>query len=144
MTFWRGRGLSGKKSRHRSGILLLEVIATMVVLSVGLVMVTRSFSTSLRAARAVQNYFYAAVRIENLIWEIEDSSVGEGEELAGEGTDQDSYGEFQWYVRRSELATPGLSEADVSVEWKETRRTEGMNIKTLYYVPPVKKEEEEE
>ncbi|MCH7590371.1 type II secretion system protein [PVC group bacterium] len=116
----------------RPGMLLLEVIVAMVVLSVGLTMMMRSFSISIKAARVVQNYFYAVVRVENLVWDLEENYVS----LQGEGKRSDMYGEYQTAVDSFDLSPQALKKSTVEVYWQEGKRREGVKFISLFYVPP--------
>ena len=120
-----------KEIEKKQGMLLLEVIVAMVVLSVGLTMMMRSFSISIKAARVVQNYFYAVVRAENLVWDLEENYAG----LQGEGKRSDMYGEYQTAVDSFDLSPQALKKSTVEVYWQEGKRREGVKFTSLFYVP---------
>ena len=121
-----------KEIEKKQGMLLLEVIVAMLVLSVGLTMMMRSFSISIKAARVVQNYFYAVVRVENLVWDLEENYVS----LQGEGKRSDMYGEYQTAVDSFDLSPQALKKSTVEVYWQEGKRREGVKFISLFYVPP--------
>ena len=126
-----------KEIEKKQGMLLLEVIVAMVVLSVGLTMMMRSFSISIKAARVVQNYFYAVVRVENLVWDLEENYVS----LQGEGKRSDMYGEYQTAVDSFDLSPQTLKKSTVEVYWQEGKRREGVKFTSLFYVSlPVESE----
>ena len=121
-----------KEIEKKQGMLLLEVIVAMIVLSVGLTMMMRSFSISIKAARVVQNYFYAVVRAENLVWDLEENYAS----LQGEGKRSDMYGEYQTAVDSFDLSPQALKKSTVEVYWQEGKRREGVKFISLFYVPP--------
>jgi type II secretory pathway pseudopilin PulG len=55
--------------RKNRGFLLLEVILTVTILSVGLVLVLRSFTTSLRTLKVSQGLLIANLLLEQKIWQ---------------------------------------------------------------------------
>ena len=120
-----------EETEKKHGMLLLEVIVAMLVLSVGLTMMMRSFSISIKAARVVQNYFYAVVRAENLVWDLEENYAG----LQGEGKRSDMYGEYQTAVDSFDLSPQALKKSTVEVYWQEGKRREGVKFTSLFYVP---------
>lgn len=120
----------------------MEVIVALVLLSVGLTMITRSFSISLKAARVVQNYFYAVMRMEDVLWKLHEGELRLDDAESLGSTSEDDYGTYDWEIVDSAIEPEGLHHVKVSVEWKEQRRNEGIVIETYVYQAPPDNEED--
>lgn len=120
-----------KAGRSRSGFLLFEVMVTITILSLGLVMVLRSFASSLGAARFAQNYTEAILLAEEKLWEWEkvDAIIPE-EPMSG-----DLPGGFRWKLEATPLEdASNLNEVKVAVSWKERGRQEEVSLATYLKV----------
>lgn len=69
---------------------LIEVMLAVAILSIGLVLVVRSYVTSLRAIKASQNFLIANLLLEEKIWEKQE----EGMRRRGEATFEEEEGKF--------------------------------------------------
>lgn len=127
----------------RVGFLLFEVMVTVAILSLGLVLILRSFTTSLAAVRTSQEYMWACLLVEEKIGELEEES-----EVTRKVTTTPSRGEFtltsekdRWREKfRWEIATKGLRDEEgeetpldkvtVTVAWKEGGREREVRLTT--------------
>ena len=57
--------------RNKRGFLLVEVLITVVILSVGLTLITRSFMMSLRALDAIKQYTGGYLLLEQKLLDLE-------------------------------------------------------------------------
>ena len=57
--------------RNRKGYLLLEVVASIAVIAIGLTVILRSFTSSLRASKIAQEYFEASLLVQDKMAELE-------------------------------------------------------------------------
>ena len=61
--------------KKNKGLLLFEVMLTIIILSVGLTLILRSFYSSLNATKIAQYYTTATLLIEDKMWELENEGV---------------------------------------------------------------------
>ena len=113
-----------KPENPRKGFLLLEVMLTVGILSVGLVFVSRALSTSMRAAKAASNYSRAidfvcekAGLIELMPEEYVLGEDRRKEENGAFASDKD----FRWYYVLEKFDEYNVSMLEVDVSWKEGR-----------------------
>ena len=64
--------MSMSNRRNRKGYLLLEVVASIAVIAIGLAVILRSFTSSLRASKIAQEYFEASLRVQDKMAELEE------------------------------------------------------------------------
>ena len=110
------------------GFLLLEVLLALAVLSGGIVLVFRAFSSSLRAARTSEARFQAALLVEGRLWDLE--QLGHVETV-------ESYDPILNRSVRWDLAALEPQDADVSwrtweltLVWKEGSREETFSLQS--------------
>jgi len=126
---------SWKVGRNKKGFLLFEVMVTVAILSLGLTLILRSFTTSLSAARISQNYMLACLLLEEKMWELEEEAESTKkittEPSRGEfatSNEKDKWRErFSWEIACEDLLDEereetSLDKVTVTVAWKEGRR----------------------
>lgn len=120
-----------RNPKFKIGFLLLEVMVAISLLSVGLVLVLRTFSTSLQTLRTSQNYTQAVLRLEEKVWELEEKAR-EFEILPAErdGTFGDEDEKFKWELQTTKLEDIVLHEATLLVRWQEGRRGKSVSLVT--------------
>ncbi len=114
---------------NKRGFLLYEVLLALAILSIGLVIVLRSFSTSLRAVRTSQNYFKATLLLEEKLWEVEKANS------LPPGISQGSFpgSKFNWEVETSpieEEGDVGLNAVKVTLSWRQGKRKGDIGLTT--------------
>lgn len=121
----------GNASRlHGSGFMLLEVVLSVLVIGTGLLLVIRSYSTSLGATRMAQGLREASLFLEEKLFELD--VQGEIEQSESSGTIE-GYEGYHWYV----TAEPFTDEEEmqkvcVSAVYNDTnKRTRSVKIYTL-------------
>jgi hypothetical protein len=125
-------------NNFKSGFLLLEIVITVAVLSLGLVFLSRSFISSLDAAKTSSDYTLSISLLENKLWELEMSEriatffISEPPSQSGDfGAD---YEGFSWAYLASPLeANPSLEELNLEVSWVRARRKGKVNLTTYMY-----------
>ncbi len=120
------------------GFLLLEAITTLAVLSLGLILLCRSFIMSLDAAKISSDYTEAVSLLENKLWELKMSEYKDGyfpaEPASASGDFGQGYEGFSWvYLVNSLEDNNSLEELELEVSWQRARRKGKVNIATYMY-----------
>jgi len=102
--------------------MLLEVMLSVLVVSIGVVFVISSFITSLKAFKLSKIYVDAVYLIEQKLWEYEES--GEIEDGRAEGR-FDDYKGAEWEIDAKELEDLPLEEtsAEIAIKRADQKRT---------------------
>lgn len=120
--------------KKNKGLLLFEVMLTLVILSIGLTLILHSFSTSLNASKIAHNYTLAALLIEDKMWDLENKGAVSSN-LNEEGQFPEPNQKFNWRVETKDKPVQGqsgkLNEVKLTVWWKEGRR-KGSVFATTY------------
>ena len=121
-------------SKHNArGLSLVEILVTVAILSISLVMIVRSFMTSLRALEISKGFVVARLLLEEKMWQIKQqgavtSDRDEREQFA------DPHGAFEYTLRtravEGGLAPQDLHEVSLTVAWREGRRTNEIAVVT--------------
>lgn len=119
------KGLSAK-----NGFLLLEVLVSVVVITLGLVYIVRSFSISTRAIKTSRNYMKAVSLLEEKLWELEEA----GQVERGEDGDyfKDDRG-FQWELAADTEEELPINKTILAVTWKDRQRKQRVSIATYLW-----------
>jgi len=107
-------------SRYSKGFLLFEVMITVAVLSIGLIIIIRSFISCLDGTKAIVSYIDAGFYLEKKMWDIENGLQG-------------TYGEdekYKWKLDRSVIEDTDLSEAVLSVSWDQNNIEKKLTLTT--------------
>ena len=107
-------------SRYSKGFLLFEVMITVVVLSLGLVIIIHSFLSCLNGTKAIVNYIDAGFYLKRKIWDIENGL-------------EDTYGEdekYRWKLDTNIIEDTDLSEAVLSVSWDQNDNEKKLTLRT--------------
>ena len=119
--------------KNSRAFLLLEVVLTITILSVGLVFVIRAISTSMKAVKAAFDYNQAIHLIYNKAFELEtDPSFRElsSSFKKEEGTFEDNE-DFRWKCLFEKIPDYNLSKVTLTVTWKEGRREGVLDMATF-------------
>ena len=117
--------------RNRKGYLLLEVLASIAVIAIGLAVILRSFTMSLRASKIAQEYFEASLLVQDAM-----SSLEEQEKLAGGISVSDTAGLVAGTQYNLETKIAKISDADTLdaatavISWTNKERNEKIEIGT--------------
>lgn len=104
------------RGRTRAGLTLVEVLAAMVVLGVGLVSVMGAFSTCARAVSIVKGQVAAETFASKMLSELR---VNPQLLLSGdEGIISDAPSVYTWTKELRETAEPGVLAVKITVNWK--------------------------
>ena len=120
-----------RKAKSLMGFMLLEVVLSVFIVTVGVVFVIGSFITSIKAFKVSKIYLDALYLMEEKMWEYEES--GEIEEGSDSGRFED-YKNAEWSVEAEEMDDDlPLNETTVEVELKENDRKRRFKIVTYLY-----------
>ena len=117
----------------KRGFLLFEVMVTVAILSLGLVLVLRSFTVCLGASRLSQNYMQACLLLEEKMAELEMMGTSFAEIEPSSGNFSSPYEQFNWKIEKRALKEEedlGLDEVTLNIFWPEARRKESITLTT--------------
>lgn len=116
--------------KKNSGFLLIEVLVSVVVITVGLIYIVHSFSVSTRAIGTSRDYIKALTLLEEKLWELE--AAGEVEE----GEDEDYFGDervFAWELEAETEDEPPVNKTRLTVLWPERKRKQKISVTTYLW-----------
>lgn len=110
--------------------MLLEVILSVFVVTVGVVFVINSFITSIKAFKVSKIYVEALYLIEQKLWDYEEK--GKIEEGRDSGRFND-YKNAEWEIQAKEVEDLPLCETTAEVVMKEENTKRRFEITTYFY-----------
>lgn len=111
--------------------MLLEVLLSVFIVSVGVVFIIGSFITSIKAFKASKSYLDALNLIEEKMWQYQES--GEIDEGSDSGEFEDYKG-AEWNIEAKELEDDSpLNEVTLEVALKEGERERSIKISTYLF-----------
>ncbi|OIO32984.1 MAG: hypothetical protein AUJ70_04220 [Candidatus Omnitrophica bacterium CG1_02_40_15] len=117
--------LIGKK--RSSGFLFVELLISVLIMSVGLILILNSFIQSLRAIEYSDDYFKACLFLEDKAFEVYNSDKKEG---FSKGSFNDFNDKFSWELNVAKLEEAGLNEISLKVMWYERNKEHDVPIFT--------------
>jgi Tfp pilus assembly protein PilV len=104
--------------KNSKGFLLIEVLVSVTLISVGLIYVARSFSTSARAVDTATHFLKSVSLIEDKMWYLEAGGISDRKRDEGaferEGT-------YRWRYDSERLEETPLNAVTMAVEWDSPR-----------------------
>jgi len=119
--------------RNKKGILLLEVVVALIILTTGLVVVSRSLASCLRALESVTDYNTAVMLADEVFLGLE---VKDPNDWA-EGGSFEEYPNFSWTLESEDDDELNLKRIKLDIGWKSRGRDYNL---PLYLI--VRKDEE--
>lgn len=112
--------------------MLIEAVASIAVIAIGLTVILHSFASSFRASKISQEYFTASSLLKDKMWELEEKAEREGglEESKTKEAISDTGYVMEVEVKRLGSSDP-LNEARAAVSWKNGDRDEKMEVATF-------------
>ena len=111
-----------------SGFLLLETLFAVLILTVGLTLVVRSFGSSINALRVTADYTKAMLLLEEKMWDLESKgSISPGISF---GVFESYDAKFQWEVNAIAVSKYDLCEVTVAVLWKNKGKRRDLSLVT--------------
>lgn len=120
----------------RYGFLLFEIMVAVTILSIGLTLILRSFTTTIDAVRVSQDHTRAILLLEQKVFELE--RVGFAAPGTSSGKFKGALQMFEWELESTELEEVPLNQVTMSVKWQTTRRPQKVSVVTFL---PSKEEE---
>ena len=116
--------------KRRGGFLLLEVLISVILISVGLVYVVRSLSISSRAIETTARFLKSVTLLEERMWDLEaKGTIKKGTE---EGAiEQDP--EYSWRVEAEKAEDLPLNIVKLIIQWKDRAGKQGASIITYLW-----------
>ena len=114
----------------KQGFLLLEVMVSVVVITVGLVYIIRSFSVSTRAISTSRNYMQAVHLMEAKLWDLEENRRVETGEDEGYFADNRK---FRWAIKAETEEESPLNKINLVVSWKEGGKKQSLTATTYLW-----------
>jgi len=118
--------LIGKRKRNK-GFLLVEVMVSISILSIGLLLVLNSFFRSIKAVEVSRDYFKAGLLLENKIYELLNKGTEEG---VWEGSFDDFNKRFSWNLDARTIEESPLNESNLKVSWGGKDKEKDISIST--------------
>jgi len=112
--------------KNKKGILLFEVVVAVTVLAVGLTIVSRSFTSCIRALEIARDYNTAIILAEQALWDLENKEVDSWErdgEFEGKAN-------FSWQQDNEDVEGLKLKDVELGVKWKRRNRDYKLTIAT--------------
>lgn len=130
--------LNKKKHNTHQGFTLIEVMVTVVVLSLGIVLIYEALFTSVNAFSYCSNYFKTASWTEEKIWQAQDnlSRLGPLAKVDTAGAFISRNRKFNWHLSYKVIddkSTLYLYKIDFSLLWAEGKRKTKL-IRTAYAI----------
>lgn len=116
----------GKKNR---GFLLLEVMVSVAVLSVGILLILNSFVRSLRAIEFSENYFKAGLIAQEKIYEM---GCAGGNRALADGVLADFGNKFSWHMDAVRIEEEAIDEIMFKVFWNERNIQHDFSVVTYF------------
>ena len=122
---WRYR-----RSKNNAAFMLLEVILSVLIVTVGIVFVIGSFITSIKTFKISKTYLDALYLMEEKMWEYE--AFGQIEEGADSGTFESRKG-AEWEVEAEKMQDLPLNETNIEVSVKEGERSRKYRVAAYFF-----------
>lgn len=123
--------MSMSKKHSRKGYLLLEVVVSIAVVAIGLGVIVRSFTSSLRASKIAQEYFDASLALQDTLCGLEEEEKLTGGVGARETTGQVAGTPYNLETRITRISdSDPLNEVNAIIYWKNRDRNEKIEIGT--------------
>ena len=119
-----------KALNDKFGFLLLEVLVSITVITVGLVYVVRSFSSSTRAIVTGTRFLKSVSLAEEKLWEIE--AKGTIEKGRDEGRFKEDEG-YRWKIEAEGLGDIPINVVNLKVEWEGPQKKQRVSIETYMW-----------
>ncbi len=124
-----------KSLKGEKGFTLLEAIASLAILSIGLIAVVESFSHSIQANSYTQGLTIATFLAEEKMAEIETTTQTTSGTSAGDFGD--NYSNYRWEIKTNDTKNEKILEAIVSVFWKEKEKEKKIEMITQLPRKPI-------
>jgi len=117
------------KIRDKKGFLLLEVLVSITIITLGLVYIIRSFSSSSRAVDTATKFLKSVALAEEKMWDLEAAG------FIAKGTDEGKFAgeQFAWKTETEAVKDASINQVKLKVEWKGRRGTQRVSLDTYLW-----------
>lgn len=133
-------GYKIRRLKSASGITLVEVLLTVVIMAVSLTLIIQSLAASMRAVVFTGDYSRAVLVAENAMFEaLKERFISTGYSLQGEETVYDKEFEYELEAAPPEtlpFSDSLLNEITLKVAWPSGQRQKTISIATFFFTPP--------
>lgn len=119
---------------RRKGFLLLEVILSVLVIGTGVMLIMRSYSTSLRASDTARVMTGACLILEEKLFELDVKGFKDGVQEGEENGACEGQENYSWAVdiyAPDEKDAPRISKVDLGVNYKKGGQAKKVAVTTL-------------
>lgn len=115
------------KARIGRGFLLLEIMLSISILSIGILLILNSFIRPIRAMEISRDYFKAGLMLEEKLLDLYNSYIEDG---LSRGEFIDFGGRFSWYMDVIKSEYDSCREVILKVIWREKDQEKSLSIST--------------
>ena len=119
--------LSTGNKQKNGGFLLLEIMISISVLSIGILLILNSFVSLIRSIELSKDYFKAGLMLEEKVTEVYNSDIEEG--LSG-GEFSGFDNRFSWDMNVIESEDGSCKEVSLKVFWRERDKEKDLSVST--------------
>ncbi len=118
--------LAGKRQRDK-GFLLLEIMMSVSILSIGVLLILNSFVKLIKATELSEDYFRAGLLLEEKLTEVYNGYAKEG---LSKGEFKDPSNRFSWELYLAKSEDDSCREVSLKVLWREKDKEEDLSVST--------------
>ena len=116
-----------KRYRNSHAFMLIEILVSILIVTIGIVSVMRAFSTTITAIKVSRGYLKATAYLEDKLWEFQErGTIGTDIELEGAFDDED----LRWQLETKDSGRSGINLINLTVFWKGRKDERSININT--------------
>lgn len=97
---------------NKKGFLLFEVMMSIVIITAGLLFITRSYSSSKDSIRRSIDVFRTTFLLEEKMWELEESGEAAAEKSSGEFKEPEGY---EWEIEAENLDDEAFGDSKLNI-----------------------------
>ena len=116
-----------KRCLNSRAFMLIEILVSILIVTIGIVSVMRAFSTTITAIKVSRGYLKASAYMEEKLWEFQArGAIGTNVELEGDFDDE----RFRWHLVTKDTGREGINAVDLAVFWKDRKEERSIAINT--------------
>lgn len=120
------------KKRSNSGFLLLEVLVAIVILTVGIAIILRSFNSSINTIKGLDDYLAATSLIEQKMFQLQTEGLNN---VPAEGNFDSGYKKFSWKINSLPQQDLSIHKVDLSIIWDTANSKKSLLVQTYLNEP---------
>lgn len=118
--------LAGKRQKNK-GFLLLEIMMSISILSMGVLLILNSFVKLIKAIELSEDYFRAGLLLEEKLTEVYNGYAKEG---LSKGEFKDSSNRFSWELHIVKTEDDPCKEVSLKILWRGKDKEEDLSVST--------------